>query len=143
MATQTIVFFAYLAIASPIIWWLMWREGFEGMQSEWRYNRERKTRRFLSPRQFYDQFYKSSGVKKETLYRLLALHAEVWKVEAELIRPHDNYPRIFDGLEDVGEFVRRIQSEFGFTIPEEDYPTIDGSFDSLARYVDARLSKLR
>jgi len=138
METRTIFFLLFLVIASPIIWWLMWREDFDGMQSEWRYNRERKTRDFLSPTQFYERYYKSSGVQKETIVRLLALHAEFLEVEPELIRPHDNYPRISSGADD-GEFIARIESEFGIQIPLDDLAMIDGSFDSIAKYLDHRL----
>jgi hypothetical protein len=136
MEPATIGFLIYLVVASPVIWWLMWREDFDGMQSEWRFNRERRTRQYLSPQQFYDQFYKSSGIKKGVVFRLLALHAEIWEVEPGLIRPHDNYPRIYDGGDD-GEFVDRVQSDFGVTISDEDLATIEGTFDSIARYVDA------
>jgi hypothetical protein len=140
MEPRAITFLMYVLVASPIIWWLMWREDFDGIRSEWFYNRERKRRQFLSPQQFYDQFYRSQGIKKETILRLLELHAEVWEVEPGLIRPHDNYSRIYGGADD-GELIDRIKSDFGVAIPQEDLPTIDGSFDSIARYVDARLSE--
>lgn len=114
----------------------MWWEDFDGMQSEWRYRRERKTRERLSPAQFYERFYRSTDVREEIVLRLLSLHADFWKVESELIRPHDNYVRI-SGCVDEAEFVRAIESAFGIAISESDSQTIDGSFDSIARYVSA------
>src|SRR6476661_2391006 len=96
MATQTIYFLIFVAVATPIIWWLMWREDFDGRQSEWRFNRERKNREHLSPPQFYDCYYQTSGIDRNVVNRLLSICAKQFAVEATLIRPGDDYFRIFN-----------------------------------------------
>jgi hypothetical protein len=126
----------YFLIALPIIWWLMWREDFDGMQSEWRHKQDLKTREALTPDQFYERFYASAGVKRDIVHRALKLHACFWEVDAELIRPQDDYLRINGG--DGSEWIEEIEVAFGLTIPDSDLEMILGSFDSVVRYVDAR-----
>jgi acyl carrier protein len=137
MATNPIYFLLFLAVALPLIWWLMWREDFDGIQSEWRYNRERKKRERLSLRQFYERFYETSGVDSDIISRLLSLHAEHFQIDPEILRPTDDYFRIAGGDEAV--FLAELKSEFGITIPDDDLKDIDGSFDSIARHLDRRL----
>jgi hypothetical protein len=136
MDSRTIYVLLYLVIASPLIGWLMWREDFDGMRSEWLWRLERKKRKPLSTQQFYEQFYRTSGVSEQIVARLLALQANYWKIDAAIIRPEDDYPRIFC---DDGEFVKRIESEFEVTIADRDLEQVDGSFDSIARYIDSRV----
>ena len=136
MDTRTIYFLLFLAIASPLIGCLMWREDFDGMRSEWRWRRERKKRKRLSVQQFCQQFYLTSGVSEQIIARLLALQANYWKIDAALIRPEDDYPRVFG---DDGAFVKRIELEFDITIADRDLEKVDGSFDSIARYIASRV----
>lgn len=135
MDLRLIHFLLFLAIAS-LIWWLMWREDFDGTQSEWLWRRELKKRKPLSVQQFYQQFYRTSGVSEQIVARLLALQANYWKIDAALIRPEDDYPRVFG---DDGAFVKRIEVEFDITIADHDLEKVDGSFDSIARYIDSRM----
>lgn len=135
MDLRLIYFLLFLAIAS-LIWWLMWREDFDGTQSEWLWRRELKKRKPLSVQQFYQQFYRTSGVSEQIVARLLALQANYWKIDAALIRPEDDYPRVFG---DDGAFVKRIEVEFDITIADHDLEKVDGSFDSIARYIDSRM----
>jgi hypothetical protein len=136
MDPPTIYILLFLAIASPLIGWLMWRADFDGMRSEWLWRRERKKRTPLSVQQFYEQFYRTSGVSEQIVARLLALQANYWKIDAALIRPEDDYPRTFG---DDGEFVKQIESEFDLTIADCDLEKVDGSFDSIAKYIDSRM----
>lgn len=135
MDLRLIYFLLFLAIAS-LIWWLMWREDFDGTQSEWLWRREPKKRKPLSVQQFYQQFYRTSGVSEQIVTRLLALQGNYWKIDAALIRPEDDYPRVFG---DDGAFVKRIEVEFDITIADHDLEKVDGSFDSIARYIDSRM----
>ena len=127
---------AFIAIISPLIFWLMWREDFDGMQSEWRYYRACKSRQPLSPDEFYEEFYLSSGIEKCTVAGLSEVCVEVYGVKAELIRPEDNYPRAYDGDD---ELIEAIEARFGIDVKSDDLSAIDGTFDSLARYVQSRL----
>ena len=138
MEPSPILLLVFAAIALPLIWWLMWREDFDGTQSEWRYRRECKNRDYLSPIQFYEQFYESTDIQQDTVLRLLSLHADFWQVDSRLIRPHDDYCRIFGNAFDA-EFIDKIESEFGICIPDNDLTKLDGTFDSIARYVDMRV----
>ena len=138
MEPSLILLLILAAIVMPLMWWLMWREDFDGTQSEWRYRHECKSRDYLSPIQFYEQFYQPTDVQEDSVLRLLSLHADFWQVDPRLIRPHDDYCRIFGNAFDA-EFIYKIESEFGISISDDDLATLDGTFDSIARYVDMRV----
>ncbi|MGI8977701.1 MAG: hypothetical protein ACR2FY_00600 [Pirellulaceae bacterium] len=127
----------FFVILGPLIFWLMWREDFDGMQSEWRYYRACKSRQPLSLDDFYAEFFASSGIEKSTIGGLKEIVAELYGVQGPLIRPEDNYPRIFDADD---ELIEAIEGRFGIAMKNDDLSRIDGSFNSIARYVQFRLN---
>lgn len=139
MEPNVVIFLAVVVSLSPIIYWLMWREDFEGMRSEWQFNRECKRRDRLTSGEFFDHFYGASGVPKDVIARLLELHARIWGVDSELIRPQDNYPQITGHFVDAESTFLAFAMEFGIEIPGTDVSRISGTFDSFARYLSERL----
>jgi hypothetical protein len=125
------------AVLSPLIIWLMWREDFDGIASECRYRRALKLRDALTAHEFYGRFYERAGIDSEIVSRLLVVIADFYQVDATTIRPEDNLPAI-DGHACDDELVDRLEQEFRIQVPMDDWPGIDGSFDSLVRYIDAR-----
>ena len=138
LESKWVVFLAFAAVVGPIIYWLMWREDFDGIQSEWRYKRELKQRDRLSLDEFYEQFYKSSGVDRELVVRMVQVFADAYLVDAQYIRPHDNYSGITAGTMDE-DFIAKVRSELHIALDSEDAPVLDGSVDSIIRYLDSRL----
>jgi hypothetical protein len=132
---RTLAFVLFAAGSAPVIIWLMWREDFDGIASDWHYRRSLKSREPLSAALLYERFYQIGGTDRDIVYRLLTLHAKFWAVDGALIRPEDNYCRI-GGCED--EFVGEIEREFGVKVADEDWATIDGTFDSFVRYLRDR-----
>lgn len=126
------------AILGALVFWIMWREDFDGMRSEWRYYRDRKSRKPLSLDDFYERYYTSSNIEKGTIEQLAEVCAELYRVKTELIRPDDNYPRIF-GCDE--ELIDAIESRFGIAMKDDDLSQIDGTFDSIARYLQSRLDQ--
>ena len=127
----------FMVTLGPLIFWLMWREDFDGMQSEWRFHRDCKTRQPLSLDDFYVQFYASSGIEKGTIGSLIEECTKLYGVKRELIRPEDNYPRIYGADE---ELIEAIEARFGIDIKNDDLSQINGTFDSIARFIQDRLN---
>ncbi len=138
LTTERMLGVVLLGALAALVWYAMWREDFDGMRSSWRFHRELKKRQPLTFDEFYRRFYQASEIDEQIVRRMLELHLEVFDVKPTLMRPEDNLSRIFEFPFDV-ELIERIEEEFGFTFGSDDLATLDGSFDSLTRYVDARL----
>jgi hypothetical protein len=137
MATNTIFILIFLIVALPLIWWLMWREDFDGIQSEWRFKQDLKKRQRLSSSEFYENYYRTSGVDSELVSRLLRLFADQVSIDPGLIRPTDNYFRIYDS--DATEFLEALRGGFGVSFSDRELEDIEGSFDSIVFAVHRRL----
>jgi hypothetical protein len=139
MATETIYFLVFAIAVSPIIWWLVWRDDFDRVQSQLRFEQERQTREPVFASQFYDHYYQGSDLDRDVVNRFLSLCADQWSIDAALIRPTDNYFRIYDA--DAAVFFDELKYRFGIEPRDGELENIDGSFDSLARYVDRRVKQ--
>ncbi len=124
----------FAVLISPLIGWLMWLEDFDGWRSDRVYRRELRQRDRLTPHQFYERFYGTSGIDERLVVDFIDFNARFWGVDSERMRPEDNYPAI-DGHCQDDEFIKAVERAFGVSIPVEDYPEIDGSFDSIIRYI--------
>lgn len=127
---------AFLILAAGA-WRFMWWTDFEGTRSSAEYAKACKTREAMDAQQFYKQFYSQSAIPIDIVVRLHDLQSKHWGVDAKLIRPQDDYIRILGDLDSV-EFVLAIESEFEITISDSDCEQLDGSTDTLVKYIAAR-----
>ena len=67
--------------------------------------------------------------------RLRPIYGTFFVIDATRLRPTDRPPETTD-IDTVG-LVRDIEAEFDVTIPDADAENIDGSFDSIVRYLAA------
>lgn len=119
--------------------------------SERAYAAELARRPHLSDVEFYDTFYGGTGIPSEIPVRLRGLLARITGDDLRGLWPDDNIAAIYDGL-DFADVLYRVEREFGLKIPltvvffipasksPRSCPTdrIDGTFDSLVRYLSAR-----
>ena len=103
---------------------------------ERRFWREVAAREPLDDAEFYRQFYGESGVPHELVLRLLPVYCRMFHFEAGKMRPTDRTPLLIEL--DTSDYVRQIEQEFGLGIPDEDVEELDGSFDSIVRYLAQR-----
>ena len=102
------------------------------------FNRTLKSRSPMDDEAFIECFYASTDVPSNIPLRLRPLYAECFGIDPTLLRPTDR-PPIIDELDTV-DLVRDIEFEFGISIPDEDAERVDGSFDSIVRYLAARMT---
>jgi len=138
------VFFLLMAPIMVGVCWLiryaMLREDFEGMRTAAEYKRDLPTRELLDGHTFYQRFYANSGIREELVWRFICFQAEFWEVNPELIRPQDNYSlAIGNGCSDA-EFIAAMESKFEIEITDEECLQLNGTFDSLLRFIDAKAS---
>jgi len=112
----------------------------EGWRSEARWHRDAKRRERLTADQFYERFYRESELSREFIEKLLWVYSVSWGIDQELLRPEDDFVRIFGGL-CVDDFVERLETAFDVQISEEEYESIpDATFDTIARVIYSKAS---
>jgi hypothetical protein len=134
-ALLVVSFVGVSALASGI-WWVMWREDFDGMRRQAAFERELESRPPLSVEQFYEKFYADSGLPSALVEHFLLFESEWFGVSAAKIRPQDN---LFDVCEcDSNDFVKEMEREFSMTMDDADKGKLSATFDSLLRYIARR-----
>jgi len=104
--------------------------------SERAFHRELKLREPLDDEGFYQYFYASTGVPADIPKRLRPIYGKFFGIDPTRLRPMDRPPEIVEI--DLVDLVREIEAEFDLTIPDADAENVDGSFDSIVRYLTAR-----
>ena len=104
---------------------------------EFAFQRELKQRRPLDDVQFYRTFYADTSVPDDIPRRVRPIYCDYFNLEMAQLRPWDRPPEITE--RDTSDLVRKIEAEFGITIHDKDAENIDGSFDSIVKYLAARL----
>jgi|GEM_PF-5553243 len=125
-------------IILPAVYWLMWREDFSGIRSEWYYRQELKQRAPMSAEQFHRLYYAASGIPAELVERFRRFMGKCWGVEAARLLPEDDFVRMH-GV-DITDFVGDLEEEFRVQIPEGELSTLDTSFDGLLRRIHVALN---
>ena len=92
----------------------------------------------LSEDEFYDCFYSRSEVPRDIPIRLRRLWADELGDEWYGVEPGDKPEEILWWL-DLADLYRAAAEEFRINIRKADWRAIDGSFDSLVRYLAERL----
>jgi acyl carrier protein len=120
--------FAAVMIATWISFW-----------PEQQFRREFSQRQLLDDGRFFDEFYAHTNVPAEIVRRLRPIYCKFFDLEVGKLRPQDRPPEIADL--DMIDLVQAIETEFGVTISDNDAEHINGSFDSIARYLAERSQK--
>lgn len=123
----------FMIVWGPILWWLMWREDFDGMKTESQMKRRPK----LTLDEFHNQFYADSDICKSTISRLLDITAEQFGIHRGQIRPDDNFLQTTLGGSIF--YVIEISEEFGIPDRISEGGEMDGTFDNIARWVSHRM----
>ncbi|MBI3467668.1 MAG: acyl carrier protein [Planctomycetes bacterium] len=125
-ATAAVVGFClFVAIAS----WL-------SFAPDRRFRRELAGRAPLDDEQFFAKFYAGTRVDPDVPRRLRPIYCEVFGIDVEKMRPTDRPPLVCEI--DTSELVTDIEQEFGVAISDEEAEGIDGSFDSIVRFLSER-----
>ena len=102
---------------------------------ERKFRRELRARIPLDDDQFSFQFYADTDVPADIVRRLRPIYCRFFDIEPAKLRPLDRPPEM-DDLDTV-DLIRNIEAEFSLVISTGDAERIDGSFDSIARYLVA------
>ena len=122
--------------------------------SEREYAETLRRRPRLFELEFYDTFYAGTGIPRAIPARLRKLLESIIGDDLAAIHPEDNIAAIYDGL-DFADVLSRVEREFDLRIPltvvffqpRSEGPRIcpanriDGTFDSLVRYLTARMAE--
>lgn len=100
---------------------------------ERRFRRELAQRGPLDDDQFFQAFYARSEVEPDIPRRLRPIYCQFFDMDVTKLRPLDRPPEICEI--DTSELVHYVEAEFGTTISDKDAEQIDGSFDSIVRYI--------
>jgi hypothetical protein len=143
-----------LAVGSPLIWVAcQFAPGANGFQSaagvgvfaiatmatwisfwpERKFRREYEQRESLADTQFFNKFYAETNVPAHIACRLRPIYCKFFDLEVGKLRPQDRPPEYVEL--DLVDLVQDIETEFGVKISDDDAEQIDGSFDSIARYL--------
>jgi hypothetical protein len=91
----------------------------------------------LTGDEFYQRYYQGTGVPQTVVLRLLAIYSKFFELSFTKLRPDDWPPAIAEF--DMEPLVVEIEQEFG--IPHSQWHNVNGSFDSVARYVTQILAE--
>ncbi len=128
-------FAVYMINATPVIWWQLWRDNFDGMRTEY----EIKKRPKLEFDEFYARFYSESGILQSTVASMLAITSEQFGIPTGCIRPDDNF--LQTDLADTMWYIVEISEEFGIPKARQDeLEVLDGTFDNIVHYIDRELA---
>jgi hypothetical protein len=134
---ETLLIVGFLALACPVVWRLMWWGDYEGMRSSAEFRLDLKQRSPLGADEFYARFYADTNLPRDLVIRFRDFEAKFWRIDAGMVRPQHDYVRINGDL-DSTDFIRAIEQEFAITLSDADCEKLDGSFDTLVRFIHTR-----
>ena len=111
---------------------------FSDLYDEWMFNREVAARDDLESEDFYRRYYEGTGVPQRVVLGVLPIYSKFFGLPARKLRPHDWPPQIAEF--DTEPLVRDIETEFGMSHAK--WEEVDGSFDSVVRYVAAKILEI-
>lgn len=124
----------------PSMWLTRCRSLFRSatmFNSERQYFERCQSRPMLSDDEFIRQYY-PSGINREIPLRIRRILGQQLKLEK--IIPTDDPCDILQDV-DLLEIMREIGEEFGFFVESKELEGIDGNFDSIVSFVNAKLSR--
>ncbi len=94
----------------------------------------------LSDEELYDRFYVGSGIRRDIPCRVRRELIDALGEGLDSLYPSDNLAFAVEDV-DFADVLFRMEREFGIAIPLETIPgEIDGTFDSIVRYVSQALN---
>jgi acyl carrier protein len=96
--------------------------------------RQMAERPVLDDEAFFETYYGAVGIPRDIPIRTRAVIAEQLGKSWRGIRPDDNIPQMDLDLP-FEELMFEVEKEFGVRIPLEEISSLDGSFDSVIRYI--------
>ena len=96
--------------------------------------KELKTRPKLDDKEFYEHFYRDSGVSAAIPIVIRRELEMAMGLDLGGLLPHDNL-QIIDGEIDLADVFFRLKRVFSIEIPRRRWHEIDGTFDSLVNFV--------
>ncbi len=122
---------AIFAVVTIVTWLSFWPER--------RFRREIAERESLDDARFLQEFYADRQIPSDIPLRLRPIYCKFFEIEVGKLRPQDRPPEIVEL--DTVDLIRDIETEFGVKISDEDAEQIDGSFDSIVRYLAKSVSR--
>jgi hypothetical protein len=95
--------------------------------------RQMAERPLLDDEAFYQLYYGSTDIPRGIPIRVRRVLGEQLGPHWLRVRPEDNIPLILDI--DIAEILFEMEEEFGVKIPPQAMRSMDGSFDSVVRYI--------
>lgn len=120
-------------IATIATWISFWPER--------KFRREFAQREPLDDAQFFNKFYAETNVAADIVCRLRPIYCKFCDLQVEKLRPQDRPWQIVEL--DTVDLIRELEVEFGVAISDKDAEGIDGSFDSIARYLASQTPSLK
>ena len=93
----------------------------------------------LDDQAFYGAWYDGSGFPEDIPIRVRKVCVEQLGDCRKGVRPDDNVCESDPDL-DLAELLYEIEDEFGIKMSDEDMKRMDGTFDTIVRYVACHLS---
>ena len=85
---------------------------------------------------FFEQYYAQTHISKNIVFRLLPIYSSCFGIDQAKVRPFDWPPEIAEL--DCSSVIDEVEVEFGVTLTDKDLENVDGSFDSIVRYLAER-----
>ena len=101
-----------------------------------KFQRELAERESLDDTEFFKQFYANTDISAHLVRRLRSIYCKQLGIEVGKLRPLDHHPMLAEL--DSTELMEEIESEFGVSISDKDAEAMDGSFDSIVRFLATR-----
>jgi hypothetical protein len=111
---------------------------FRDLLKQWRFFREftRKidARPGLDDDTFFTRFYEGTSFPRDIPIRLRKLYADSFGSRWWKVQPQDRVKEVYDDF-DFEDLLCDVEKQFGITIPDRVLQSLDGSFDSIVRYL--------
>jgi hypothetical protein len=101
------------------------------------FRKKLKTRQETEDDEFFNRFHAGTGISRDVPVRLRRLCATQIHPLLSRVHPSDVMQAVHDEI-DLGDFLREVEVEFGVTWSREDMAALDGSFDSVVRWLQQK-----
>jgi hypothetical protein len=105
------------------------------------FERELKNRPQLDDDAFYEKFYAGTATPKEIPIRLRQLYAEQLGQPWANVLPQDNPARVYGDL-DPADLLAEVAKEFAVPFSAEEMQRLDGSFDSVVKFLNEKVGSI-
>ena len=103
-------------------------------EKERAFERELKGRRELDDDAFFETFYGTTDIPRCIPIRLRRIYVDELGALWSKVTPRDNLELVYDDI-DLDDLVEEIRQEFAVPFPLKELVLLDGSFDSVVKYL--------